>query len=88
MSQKTSKHLDSDKKATMASGERKSGHVMDGIVGGLPRRVSPVVVDGIVRGISRRAVVGVAADVCSVVKSATPHNRGMFGSGAFPEGHM
>jgi hypothetical protein len=30
----------------------------------------------------------VAADVCSVVKSATPHNRGMFGSGAFPEGHM
>jgi hypothetical protein len=86
--QKTSKHLDNDKSMTKAAGEKKSG-VMDGIVGGLPKRVSPVVVDGIVRGIPRRAVSsGHAADVSKVMASATPHNKGMFGSGAFPEGHM
>lgn len=86
--QKSSKHLDSDKKATVASGERKAGHVMDGIVGGLPRRVSPVVVDGIVRGIAPGSSSGIAADVCSVAKSATPKGKGTFGSGAFPEGYM
>ena len=86
--QKSSKHLDNEKKATVASGERKSGHVMDGIVGGLPRKVSPAVVDGVVRGVARHMIVGVKADVCKVVASATPHNKGMFGSGAFPEGHM
>jgi hypothetical protein len=86
--QKTSKHLDSDKKATVASGERKSGQTMDGIVTGLPKRVSPVIVDGIVRGIPRRNPAGVKADVSSVQASATPKGRGMFGSGAFPEGHM
>lgn len=86
--QKSNKHLDSDKKATVASGERKSGHVMDGIVGGLPRRVSPVVVDGIVRGIARQMPVGVKADTSKVQASATPKGKGMFGSGAFPEGHM
>jgi len=84
---KTSKHLDNDSKATKASGERKSG-VMDGIVGGLPRRVSPVIVDGIVRGCSRNLNPGLAAETSKVVASATPASKGMFGSGAFPEGHM
>jgi hypothetical protein len=86
--QKTSKHLDSDKKATVASGERKSGHTMDGIVTGLPKRVSPVIVDGIVRGIARHTPIGVKADTSNVIASATPKGRGTFGSGAFPEGHM
>ena len=86
--QKSNKHLDSDKKATVATGERKSGHVMDGIVGGLPRHVSPVVVDGIVRGIPKHSQGGVKADVSKVQASATPKGKGMFGSGAFPEGHM
>ena len=85
--QKTSKHLDNDKRATMASGEGKKSHVMDGIVGGLPRHVSPVVVDGIVRGIPKHHA-GIAPDTSKVEKSATPHSKGMFGSGAFPEGKM
>jgi len=83
----SSKHLDNDKKATMASGEKKSG-LMDGIVSGLPRRVSPAVVDGIVRGLSANMSGGVKPDVCSVVASATRSSKGNFGSGAFPEGHM
>ena len=82
---KTSKHLDSDTKATKATGEKKSG-LMDGIVGGLPRGVSPAIVDGIVRGISRDVNPGDAANTHKVVASATPHSRGQFGSGAFPEG--
>ena len=86
--QKSNKHLDNEKKATVASGERKSGNVMDGIVGGLPRKVSPAVVDGVVRGVARHMAVGVKAEVSKVAASATPHNKGMFGSGAFPEGHM
>ena len=48
---KTSKHLDNTDKATKATGESKSGHLMDGIVAGLPKRVNPAIVDGIVRGI-------------------------------------
>lgn len=81
----SSKHLDNDAKATKAGGEKKSG-VMDGIVGGLPRRVSPVVVDGIVRGLARSS--GQAVATSTVVSSATPSNKGQFGSGKFPEGHM
>ena len=84
---KTSKHLDNDAKATKASGERKSG-VMDGIVSGLPRRVNPVIVDGIVRGCSRKMNPGLGENTSKVVASATPASKGMFGSGAFPEGKM
>jgi phage tail tape-measure protein len=84
--QKSNKHLDNEKKATVASGERKSGQLMDGIVGGLPRKVSPAVVDGVVRGIARGN--GAKVDVSKVMASATPMGRGTFGSGAFPEGHM
>jgi len=84
--QKSNKHLDNNKKATVASGERKSGQLMDGIVGGLPRKVSPAIVDGVVRGISKG--MGGKAEVSKVMSSATPQGRGTFGSGAFPEGHM
>ena len=81
---KSSKHLDNDKKATKADGEKASG-LMDGIVGGIPKRVSPAIVDGIVRGIPKgmttRAVTGVAA-------SATRDSKGAFGAGNFPEGAM
>ena len=86
--QRTSKHLDNDGKATRASGEGKKSHLMDGIVGGLPKRVSPVIVDGIVRGVSKNLNPGLAAEVSKVEASATPKSRGMFGSGAFPEGKM
>ena len=84
--QKSNKHLDNNKKATVASGERKSGQLMDGIVGGLPRKVSPAIVDGVVRGISKGN--GAKMDVSKVTASATPQGKGTFGSGAFPEGHM
>ena len=86
--QKTSKHLDNDGKATRASGEGKKSHLMDGIVGGLPKRVSPVIVDGIVRGVSRNLNPGLAAEVTKVEASSTKQSRGAFGSGSFPEGRM
>ena len=81
--QKTSKHLDNDNKATKATGESKSGHLMDGIVAGLPKRVSPPVVDGIFRGIAKGVRGGA---VSSVAPSATKTDKGAFGSGLFPEG--
>ena len=85
----SSKHLDSDKKETKAPGERKhgSGTLMDGIVGGIARRVSPPIIDGIVRGCERNvnpALVG--GQMSAVAPGATKQSKGSFGSGAFPEG--
>ena len=84
----SSKHLDSDRKETKASGERKNGGgtLMDGIVGGLSRRVSPPVVDGIVRGLGKDTTPGLGGQMSRVAASATPQERGSFGSGAFPQG--
>ena len=80
---KTSKHLDNTGKATKATGEAKSGHLMDGIVAGLPKRVNPPIVDGIFRGVER----GVKGSAMSTVAaSATRADKGAFGSGIFPEG--
>jgi hypothetical protein len=83
--QKSSKHLDNNNKATKATGESKSGHLMDGIVSGLPKRVSPPVVDGIFRGVERGVKGGA---VSSVASSATRADKASFGSGMFPEGKM
>ena len=80
---KSSKHLDNNDKATKATGESKSGHLMDGIVAGLPKRVNPAIVDGIFRGVAR-GVKGSA--MSSVASSATRADKGAFGSGIFPEG--
>jgi hypothetical protein len=86
-SKKSSKHLDSDRKETKAPGEHKmgGGHLMDGIVGGIARRVNPPVVDGIVRGCPRTRD-SLSAEMSKVVAGATHMDRGTFGSGAFPEG--
>lgn len=83
----SSKHLDSDRKETKAPGEKKhnGGHLMDGIVGGLARRVMPPVVDGIVRGLSKHSP-SLDGMMSKVQASATPQERGSFGSGAFPQG--
>lgn len=82
--QKSSKHLDNDKKATKAPGEKMSG-LMDGIVAGLPKRVSPAVVDGIVRGVPK----GMGKNAMSSVSaSATKDEKGAFGAGRFPEGKL
>jgi hypothetical protein len=87
-SKKSSKHLDSDRNETHASGEKKhhGGHLMDGIVGGIGRRVSPAVVDGIVRGVSRNMNPGLGGQMSKVAPGATHMDRGTFGSGAFPQG--
>jgi hypothetical protein len=82
---KTSKHLDNTGKATKATGESKSGNLMDGIVAGLPKRVSPAIVDGIVRGIPKGAG---NTGMSSVAPSATKNDKGAFGAGNFPEGKM
>ena len=82
---KTSKHLDNTDKATKATGESKSGHLMDGIVAGLPKRVNPAIVDGIVRGIPK----GVRGSALSSVQaSSTKNEKGAFGAGNFPEGKL
>jgi hypothetical protein len=83
--QKTSKHLDNNNKATKATGESKSGNLMDGIVAGLPRRVNPAIVDGIIRGVPKGMMSGAVASVAS---SATKNDKGAFGAGNFPEGKM
>ncbi len=80
---KSSKHLDNNDKATRASGESKKTGLMDGIVGGIPKRLNPPVVDGIVRGVAKSPV---SAQVSSVIPSATKNSKGAFGSGNFPEG--
>ena len=82
---KTSKHLDNTDKATKATGESKSGNLMDGIVAGLPKRVNPAIVDGIVRGISKGSGMGA---VSTVAPSATKNDKGAFGEGSYPEGKM
>ena len=86
-SKKSSKHLDSDRKETKASGEKMhlGGRLMDGIVGGIARRVNPPVVDGIVRGVSRNMNPGMRPEMSKVAAGPTHMDRGTFGSGAFPQ---
>ena len=84
----TSSHLDNNKKETKASGEKKhhGGTLMDGIVVGLPKKVSPPIVDGVYRGIARRTSMLTSDQVSNVMPSATKDMLGSFGSGNFPEG--
>ena len=85
---RTSKHLDSDRSETKAPGEKKhnGGHLMDGLVTGLQRRVSPPIIDGIVRGLAKNVSPDLGGNIGSVERSATTQGRGTFGSGAFPQG--
>ena len=88
--QEGSAHLDNKKEMTKAPTEKKhhTGTLMEGIVVGLTKKISPPIVDGIVRGIPRNLKDHVGAGQMSSVKSsATPQNAGAFGSGNFPEGH-
>lgn len=87
-SKQNSKHLDNKDKATRASGEGKKSGLLEGIVGGLPKRVSPVIVDGICRGVPKGQSDSLQASISKVIGSATPQSKGAFGSGAFPEGKM
>jgi hypothetical protein len=84
---KGSKHLDSDRKETKAMGEKKhnGSTLMEGIVGGLARRVNPPTIDGIVRGVGRD-MGGLGGQMSSVDPGATKQEKGSFGSGAFAQG--
>ena len=85
---KTSKHLDSDRKETKAAGEKKhnGGHLMDGIVGGISRRVCPPVVDGIVRGVTKDFNPALGGQMSKIDAGPTHLDRNTFGSGAFAQG--
>lgn len=84
----TSSHLDNTKKETKASGEHKhhGGSLMEGIVVGLPKKVSPPVVDGIYRGLAKHTAMNMNGAVSSVMSSQTKNMLGSFGAGNFPEG--
>lgn len=87
--QEGSAHLDNTKKETKAVGEKKhsgGGTLMEGIVVGLTKRVSPPIVDGIHRGISRVQHPSMEPQLSGVKPSATHNTQGAFGSGNFAEG--
>jgi hypothetical protein len=88
MVQEGSAHLDNKKEMTKAPTEKKhhSGTLMEGIVVGLTKKISPPIVDGIVRGIARHGNTGMDGQVSSVNPSATKDTKGSFGAGLFPEG--
>lgn len=76
---------------TKAVGEKhtsKKGHLMEGIVSGMPKRNMPPTIDGIVRGCPKYFSQSLDADVMKVKGSATTQNHAAFGSGAFAQGHM
>ena len=87
MVQEGSARLDNKKEATKAPSEKKhnGGTLMDGIVVGLTRNVSPPIVDGIVRGIARGIPMSSSHDTTSVAPSATKNMAGAFGAGNTPE---
>ena len=89
MVQEGSAHLDNKKEMTKAPTEKKhhTGTLMEGIVVGLTKKVSPPIVDGIVRGVARRTPMLSKSDLSTVHPSATKMSSGSFGSGNFPEGH-
>ena len=81
----------SGKHATKATGEfhtKSKGHLMEGIVAGLPKRNLPVVIDGICRGIPKHNGMSLSADTMHVKSSATKEDSSSFGSGAFAQGKM
>ena len=85
--QEGSSHLNNTKEATKAPTEKKhsGGMLMEGIVVGLMRNVSPPIVDGIVRGIPRGTPMSMGHDTTSVASSATKNMAGAFGAGNTPE---
>jgi len=74
---------------TKAAGEthtKMKGHLMEGIVSGLPKRNLPVVIDGICRGLPRYGGMSLGADTMHVKPSATKDEHASFGSGVFAQG--
>lgn len=76
---------------TKAKGEthtKLKGHLMSGIVAGMPRRNLPVVIDGICRGVPRHNSQSLSADTMKVKGSATENDKSAFGSGNFAQGKV
>ena len=86
--QEGSAHLDNKKEMTKAPTEKKhsGGTLMEGIVVGLTRNISPPIVDGIVRGLARGVAMSFNHNTTSVHPSATKNTAGAFGAGNTPEG--
>ena len=77
--------------ATKATGEhhtKTKGHLMEGIVTGIPKRILPVVIDGIVRGIPRYSDRSLDPETMRVKASATKDEQSSFGSGMFAQGKL
>lgn len=84
-------HASGGEYATKATGEfhtKAKGHLMEGIVAGLPKRNLPVVIDGIVRGLPRYGKMSLDADTMHVKASATKDEQASFGSGIFAQGKL
>jgi len=77
--------------ATKATGEQHTktkGHLMEGIVAGVPKRILPVVIDGIVRGIPKYSDRSLDPETMRVKPSATRDDMASFGSGNFAQGKV
>lgn len=85
--QEGSAHLDNTKKETKAAGEHKhhGGSLMEGIVPGLTRKVSPPIVDGIVRGVMKHDMKNLHGNVSKIHSGPTVSMAGSFGVGSTPE---
>lgn len=62
------------------------GHLMEGIVTGLPKRSKKPVVDGIITGIARDPRPDLKAPTTTVEAGATRKSADTFGSGLTPQG--
>ena len=59
---------------------------MDGIFGGLPKKMHKPIADGIVCGIKKDLAPSIRPEVMKVHPSATQASVGVFGAGRTPEG--
>lgn len=64
------------------------GHLLEGIVAGLPKKTMPPVIDGICRGVPKYTPSINDKTTMHVGASATRDDRASFGSGLFPSGKV
>ena len=89
----SSKHLhgETNGAATKASTEQHTkakGHLMDGIVGGIQKRIMPPVIDGIVRGVPKYRAQSLVPELMRSEQGATKIPSQNFGSGFFSDGKV
>ena len=77
--------------ATKASGEhhtKATGHLMEGIVGGIQKRTMPPVIDGVVRGVPKYRADSLVPELMRSDGGATKVPSQNFGSGFFSDGKV